>query len=66
MSEAAAMARDFSGKNVVVTGAGGGLGRALALHFAAAGARGRIVAGPGLPGLGQPVATGLRRARRVV
>jgi short-subunit dehydrogenase len=39
MSEAAAMARNFSGKNVVVTGAGGGLGRALALHFAAAGAR---------------------------
>lgn len=33
------MARDFSGKTVVVTGAGGGLGRALALRFAAAGAR---------------------------
>ncbi|MBI4990402.1 MAG: SDR family oxidoreductase [Rhodocyclales bacterium] len=35
----AAVARDFSGKTVVVTGAGGGLGRALALRFAAAGAR---------------------------
>ncbi len=31
--------RDFSGRTVVVTGAGGGLGRALALRFAAAGAR---------------------------
>lgn len=31
--------RDFSGKAVVVTGAGGGLGRALARAFAAAGAR---------------------------
>jgi NAD(P)-dependent dehydrogenase (short-subunit alcohol dehydrogenase family) len=33
------MARDFAGRTVVVTGAGGGLGRALALRFAAAGAR---------------------------
>lgn len=33
------MARDFAGKTVVITGAGGGLGRALALRFAAAGAR---------------------------
>jgi NAD(P)-dependent dehydrogenase (short-subunit alcohol dehydrogenase family) len=33
------MARDFNGKTVVITGAGGGLGRALALRFAAAGAR---------------------------
>ncbi|MBE7421718.1 MAG: SDR family oxidoreductase [Zoogloeaceae bacterium] len=33
------MARDFAGKTVVVTGAAGGLGRALALRFAAAGAR---------------------------
>ena len=33
------MARDFSGRTVVVTGAAGGLGRALALRFAAAGAR---------------------------
>jgi len=33
------MAREFSGKTVVVTGAAGGLGRALALRFAAAGAR---------------------------
>jgi NAD(P)-dependent dehydrogenase (short-subunit alcohol dehydrogenase family) len=33
------MARDFSGKTVVVTGAAGGLGRALCLRFAAAGAR---------------------------
>ncbi|MCL4682312.1 MAG: SDR family oxidoreductase [Rhodocyclaceae bacterium] len=33
------MARDFAGKTVAVTGAGGGLGRALALRFAAAGAR---------------------------
>ncbi len=33
------VARDFSGKTVVVTGAAGGLGRALALRFAAAGAR---------------------------
>lgn len=33
------MARDFSGKTVVVTGAAGGLGRALAARFAAAGAR---------------------------
>ena len=33
------MARDFAGKTVVVTGAGGGLGRALCLRFAAAGAR---------------------------
>ncbi len=34
-----AMARDFSGQTVVITGAAGGLGRALALRFAAAGAR---------------------------
>ena len=33
------MVRDFSGRTVVVTGAGGGLGRALALRFADAGAR---------------------------
>lgn len=33
------MARDFAGKTVVVTGAAGGLGCALALRFAAAGAR---------------------------
>ncbi|HMM54994.1 MAG TPA: SDR family oxidoreductase [Candidatus Desulfobacillus sp.] len=33
------MARDFAAKTVVVTGAAGGLGRALALRFAAAGAR---------------------------
>jgi len=33
------VARDFAGKTVVVTGAAGGLGRALALRFAAAGAR---------------------------
>lgn len=33
------MMRDFAGRTVVVTGAGGGLGRALALRFAAAGAR---------------------------
>lgn len=33
------MARDFRGKTVAVTGAAGGLGRALALRFAAAGAR---------------------------
>jgi NAD(P)-dependent dehydrogenase (short-subunit alcohol dehydrogenase family) len=33
------MARDFSGRTVVVTGAAGGLGRALCLRFAAAGAR---------------------------
>lgn len=33
------MARDFAGRTVVVTGAGGGLGRALCLRFAAAGAR---------------------------
>ncbi|MBZ0125535.1 MAG: short chain dehydrogenase [Rhodocyclales bacterium] len=33
------MARDFAGKTVAVTGAAGGLGRALALRFAAAGAR---------------------------
>jgi len=33
------VARDFSGKTVVVTGAGGGLGRALCLRFAGAGAR---------------------------
>ncbi len=33
------MARDFAGKTVVITGAAGGLGRALALRFAAAGAR---------------------------
>lgn len=33
------MVRDFSGKTVVVTGAAGGLGRALCLRFAAAGAR---------------------------
>lgn len=33
------MARDFAGKTVAVTGAGGGLGRALCLRFAAAGAR---------------------------
>jgi NAD(P)-dependent dehydrogenase (short-subunit alcohol dehydrogenase family) len=33
------VARDFSGKTVVVTGAAGGLGRALAQRFAAAGAR---------------------------
>jgi NAD(P)-dependent dehydrogenase (short-subunit alcohol dehydrogenase family) len=33
------MARDFAGKTVLVTGAAGGLGRALALRFAAAGAR---------------------------
>ncbi len=32
------MARDFAGRTVVVTGAGGGLGRALCLRFAAAGA----------------------------
>ncbi len=31
--------RDFSGKTVAITGAGGGLGRALALRFAGAGAR---------------------------
>jgi NAD(P)-dependent dehydrogenase (short-subunit alcohol dehydrogenase family) len=31
--------RDFSGKVVVVTGAGGGLGRALCLRFGAAGAK---------------------------
>ncbi|MCL4745096.1 MAG: SDR family oxidoreductase [Burkholderiaceae bacterium] len=31
--------RDFSGKTIAITGAGGGLGRALALRFAAAGAR---------------------------
>ncbi len=33
------MARDFAGKTVAVTGAAGGLGRALCLRFAAAGAR---------------------------
>ncbi|MBK6631810.1 MAG: SDR family oxidoreductase [Betaproteobacteria bacterium] len=33
------MAREFAGKTVVVTGAAGGLGRALSLRFAAAGAR---------------------------
>jgi len=33
------MARDFAGRTVVVTGAAGGLGRALCLRFAAAGAR---------------------------
>lgn len=33
------MARDFAGKTVLVTGAAGGLGRALCLRFAAAGAR---------------------------
>lgn len=33
------MARDFAGRTAVVTGAGGGLGRALALRFAAAGAK---------------------------
>jgi len=33
------MARDFAGKTVVVTGAAGGLGCALALRFGAAGAR---------------------------
>jgi len=33
------MARDFAGKTVIVTGAAGGLGRALCLRFAAAGAR---------------------------
>ncbi len=33
------MMRDFAGKTVVVTGAGGGLGRALALRFAQAGAK---------------------------
>lgn len=33
------MARDFGGRTVVVTGAAGGLGRALCLRFAAAGAR---------------------------
>ena len=33
------MGRDFAGKTVVVTGAAGGLGRALCLRFAAAGAR---------------------------
>lgn len=33
------MARDFRGRTVVVTGAAGGLGRALCLRFAAAGAR---------------------------
>jgi NAD(P)-dependent dehydrogenase (short-subunit alcohol dehydrogenase family) len=31
--------RDFRGKAVVITGAAGGLGRSLCLHFAAAGAR---------------------------
>jgi NAD(P)-dependent dehydrogenase (short-subunit alcohol dehydrogenase family) len=31
--------RDFSGRTVVITGAGGGLGRALCLHFGHAGAR---------------------------
>lgn len=45
--------RDFSGKVVVVTGAAGGLGRALCLRFGAAGSR--IVAldrdGPALAGL---------------
>ncbi|MBP9655460.1 MAG: SDR family NAD(P)-dependent oxidoreductase, partial [Rhodocyclaceae bacterium] len=33
------MAREFAGRTVVVTGAAGGLGRALCLRFAAAGAR---------------------------
>jgi NAD(P)-dependent dehydrogenase (short-subunit alcohol dehydrogenase family) len=33
------VARDFAGRTVVVTGAAGGLGRALCLRFAAAGAR---------------------------
>lgn len=33
------MARDFAGRTVAVTGAAGGLGRALCLRFAAAGAR---------------------------
>lgn len=33
------MARSFAGRAVLVSGAGGGLGRALALRFAAAGAR---------------------------
>ena len=33
------MGRDFAGRTVVVTGAAGGLGRALCLRFAAAGAR---------------------------
>ena len=38
---------DFTGRRVVITGAGGGLGRTLTARFAAAGA---VVVGCDLPG----------------